>query len=204
MRRQTVLYFSNDTLWTRFGKFLDAVSGNKLNSVYQGNKLNSSARSFTNGARKYPYNTNPLSQQINRNRATSQSRGSKAQLQSKASSETSQRQSTPQPSRDGNLFVGLQTDFPCLLKNPSKGPEPEYEKVVSGYEVFHYGSPFYFKYNQGVLPELNIAYETWGELNEDKSNAIIIQSGLSASSHAKSHAKNGKPGWWEKFIGPGK
>lgn len=55
----------------------------------------------------------------------------------------------------------------------------------------------------GVLPELDIAYETWGELNEKKDNAILIQTGLSGSSHAKSHGKNVQPGWWEKFIGPG-
>jgi homoserine O-acetyltransferase len=51
---------------------------------------------------------------------------------------------------------------------------------------------------------MQLAYETWGTLNEDKSNAILIHTGLSASSHAKSHEKNTKPGWWEKFIGPGK
>ena len=34
---------------------------------------------------------------------------------------------------------------------------------------------------------LQIAYETWGKLNEDKSNAILLFTGLSASSHAKSH-----------------
>lgn len=106
--------------------------------------------------------------------------------------------------RNGNMFVGLQTDFPCLLKNPSRGPEPEYHKIVSGYKTFQFDSPFYCKYNQGVLPGFTMAYETWGELNEDKSNAILLAAGLSASSHAKSHADNEKPGWWEKFIGPGK
>jgi len=105
--------------------------------------------------------------------------------------------------RNGNMFVGLQTDFPCLLKNPSRGPEPEYHKIVSGYKTFQFDSPFYCKYNQGVLPGFTMAYETWGELNEDKSNAILLAAGLSASSHAKSHADNEKPGWWEKFIGPG-
>lgn len=107
------------------------------------------------------------------------------------------------PAQTGSLFNGLQTDFPCLLKNPSAGPEPQYDKIVSGYDTFHYTRPFYMKYSMGVLPELKIAYETWGELNEDRSNAIIIHAGLSASSHAKSHQRNTKPGWWEKFIGPG-
>jgi homoserine O-acetyltransferase len=55
----------------------------------------------------------------------------------------------------------------------------------------------------GVLPQFNIAYETWGNLNETASNAILLHTGLSASSHAHSTESNPKPGWWEKFIGPG-
>ncbi|KAJ4310025.1 Serine O-succinyltransferase [Fusarium piperis] len=55
----------------------------------------------------------------------------------------------------------------------------------------------------GILPEFNIAYETWGELNADRSNVILLHTGLSASSHAHSTEANPKPGWWEKFIGPG-
>ena len=38
-----------------------------------------------------------------------------------------------------------------------------------------------------MLPELHLAYETWGTLNRDKSNAILLHTGLSASSHACSH-----------------
>ena len=55
----------------------------------------------------------------------------------------------------------------------------------------------------GLLPEFDIAYETWGSLNSSKSNAIIIHTGLSASSHAHSTPENPKRGWWEKFIGSG-
>ena len=54
-----------------------------------------------------------------------------------------------------------------------------------------------------MLPEFNVAYETWGKLNAGKSNAILLHTGLSASSHAHSTEANPKPGWWEKFIGPG-
>lgn len=53
----------------------------------------------------------------------------------------------------------------------------------------------------GVLPEINIAYETWGNLNDSKSNAILLFTGLSANSHAKSTQANPSPGWWEEFIG---
>lgn len=70
----------------------------------------------------------------------------------------------------------------------SEGPEPAYQKVVSGYNTFRYqGEPFKLKYNNQSLDEFHLAYETWGKLNSKKSNALLIFTGLSASSHAKSH-----------------
>ncbi|KAF4553407.1 Serine O-succinyltransferase-like protein [Elsinoe fawcettii] len=80
------------------------------------------------------------------------------------------------------------------------GPEPSY---TSGHtEVFTSEQPLLLDWG-GVLPSFNVAYETWGTLDADKSNAILLHTGLSASSHAHSTEKNPKPGWWEKFIGPG-
>jgi homoserine acetyltransferase len=73
---------------------------------------------------------------------------------------------------------------------------------VTGYQVFHHQEPFSFQYNEGVLPEIQVAYETYGQLNAERSNAILIFTGLSASSHARSHDKNPQPGWWEQFVGP--
>ncbi|XP_045191753.1 uncharacterized protein LOC123548512 isoform X1 [Mercenaria mercenaria] len=101
-------------------------------------------------------------------------------------------------------FRGLETDFPCLTRNKNTGPEPQYDKIMSGYKTFTTDKPFKLRLNNAILPELTIAYETWGELNADKSNAVIIHAGLSASSHAKSHEDNPNPGWWEKFVGPGR
>jgi homoserine O-acetyltransferase len=69
--------------------------------------------------------------------------------------------------------------------------------------VFHSHKPFLTDWG-GVLPEYQIAFESWGTLNADRSNAILLHTGLSASSHAHSTADNPKPGWWERFIGPGK
>ena len=82
------------------------------------------------------------------------------------------------------------------------GPEPEYERVVSGYETYHEPTPFRCEWG-GVLPELTLAWESWGELSADKDNAVLLHTGLSASSHAHSQARNPHPGWWEEFIGPG-
>ena len=102
--------------------------------------------------------------------------------------------------------------FPCLdalesksatleARSLSSGPEPLYN--TSGATLYYYSrNPLLLDWG-GVLREYGVAYETWGELNDDKSNAILIHTGLSASSHAHSTEQNPKPGWWEKFIGPG-
>lgn len=55
----------------------------------------------------------------------------------------------------------------------------------------------------GLLPAFTLAYETWGELNADRSNAVLILSGLSPSAHAASSEADPTPGWWEPMIGPG-
>lgn len=83
------------------------------------------------------------------------------------------------------------------------GPEPAYSKIVSGYKLYHHSSPLELDYG-GSLPQFDIAYETWGELNEARDNVILLHTGLSASSHAHSTPENPSEGWWEKFIGPDK
>jgi homoserine O-acetyltransferase len=55
------------------------------------------------------------------------------------------------------------------------------------------------------LKALDIAYETYGALNADKSNAILICSPLTTDAHAAGwHEGDRKPGWWDDMIGPGK
>ncbi len=56
----------------------------------------------------------------------------------------------------------------------------------------------------GELKRARIAYECWGTLNKDRSNAILLFTGLSPSAHAASSPANPEPGWWEKMIGPGR
>jgi hypothetical protein len=46
-------------------------------------------------------------------------------------------------------------------------------------------NPFWL--HAGILPQLEVAYETWGKLNPARDNAILLHTGLSASSHAASH-----------------
>jgi homoserine O-acetyltransferase len=56
----------------------------------------------------------------------------------------------------------------------------------------------------GVLEDVQIAYETWGELNSARDNAILIFTGLSPSAHAASSPEDSSPGWWEDMVGPGR
>lgn len=107
-----------------------------------------------------------------------------------------------------------QMSFPCLEKleqrtknleeNLENGPEPAYAKITrESLEIYKSDEPLFLDYG-GYLPQYEIAYETWGTLNNERSNAILLHTGLSASSHAHSTEKNPKRGWWEGFIGPGK
>ena len=56
----------------------------------------------------------------------------------------------------------------------------------------------------GCLVRPTIAYETWGDLNERRDNAVLIFTGLSPSAHAASSPEDPSPGWWEEMIGPGR
>jgi len=58
----------------------------------------------------------------------------------------------------------------------------------------------------GVLPGTTIAFETWGELNKDKSNAIYVAHALTGDSHVWGPAEPGHHtgGWWNAMVGPGK
>lgn len=69
----------------------------------------------------------------------------------------------------------------------------------------HFDSSLTLECNR-TLPEFDLIYETYGELNADKSNAVLICHALSGSHHAAGwHSlEDKKPGWWDNMIGPGK
>ncbi|QZD96547.1 homoserine O-acetyltransferase MetX [Qipengyuania gelatinilytica] len=57
----------------------------------------------------------------------------------------------------------------------------------------------------GELVDATLAYETYGELNEDRSNAILLCHALTGDQYvASEHPVTGKPGWWERMVGAGK
>ncbi|WWC73708.1 homoserine O-acetyltransferase [Kwoniella pini CBS 10737] len=75
---------------------------------------------------------------------------------------------------------------------------------------FHSTNQLPLLYSPQPLPPFQIAYETWGKLNSARDNAILLHTGLSASSHVASGGNDvststsSKPGWWEDFVGSGK
>ncbi len=56
----------------------------------------------------------------------------------------------------------------------------------------------------GRIEGLEIGYKTYGVLNADRSNAVLICHALTGDQHVASlHPGTGKPGWWDKMVGPG-
>ncbi len=55
-----------------------------------------------------------------------------------------------------------------------------------------------------LLSPVDIAYETYGTLNADASNAVLVCHALTGDQHvASAHPRTGKPGWWTRMVGPG-
>ena len=61
-----------------------------------------------------------------------------------------------------------------------------------------------FRMRNGSLTEPVIAYETWGTLNFQRDNAILLFTGLSPSAHAASSEEDPSTGWWEQMVGDSK
>ena len=72
-------------------------------------------------------------------------------------------------------------------------------------QIIHFSEALTLECGQ-TLSEYDIAYETYGELNADASNAILICHALSGDQHAAGYNSmdDKKAGWWDSAIGPGK
>ena len=58
----------------------------------------------------------------------------------------------------------------------------------------------------GALPAVRLAYETWGSLDEQASNAVLVLHALTGDAHISGPAGPGQPtaGWWDALVGPGR
>ena len=72
-------------------------------------------------------------------------------------------------------------------------------------QIFHFDMPLKLRSGR-ILPQFDLVVETYGELNSDRSNAILICHALSGDHHAAGYnsLEDKKPGWWDACIGPGK
>ncbi len=70
--------------------------------------------------------------------------------------------------------------------------------------IHHFAEPLRLDCGRS-LPQFDIAYCTYGRLNKDKSNAILVCHGLTGDQYAAGRSPlTGKAGWWARLIGPGK
>src|SRR5664280_275775 len=56
----------------------------------------------------------------------------------------------------------------------------------------------------GELPSVAVAYETYGQLNAARDNAVLVCHAISGDSHVAKHNDEDDPGWWDVAVGPGK
>jgi len=70
------------------------------------------------------------------------------------------------------------------------------ERTTPDHEGRQFASVGALKCAGGLLPEVTIAYETWGELNAARDNAVLVCHAVSGDSHAV--------GWWDRIVGPGR
>ncbi|MDB5570810.1 MAG: homoserine O-acetyltransferase [Hyphomicrobiales bacterium] len=73
-------------------------------------------------------------------------------------------------------------------------------------EVAHFSAATPLRMDSGLLlSPFTIAYQTYGELNADRTNAVLICHALTGDQHvANIHPVTGKAGWWQTMVGPGR
>ncbi|MFN0161350.1 MAG: homoserine O-acetyltransferase [Burkholderiales bacterium] len=64
-------------------------------------------------------------------------------------------------------------------------------------------APFTFRSGR-TIPRFELAYETYGHLNAERSNAVLVCHALNASHHVAGLDEAGSAGWWDNMVGPGK
>ena len=97
----------------------------------------------------------------------------------------------------------VEADLTAALEaqaSPREADEPRASEVV----VFGPDQPLTLDAGVSLSP-FQVAYKTYGMLNAERSNAILVCHALTGDHHvASEHPVTGKPGWWTTLIGPGK
>ena len=91
-------------------------------------------------------------------------------------------------------------------RRPSDGGGALYApRPLPGHQV-NLGRSKPLKLDCGVeLADFTVAYQTWGTLNPEKTNVVVVCHALTGDQYAiGTHPVTGKPGWWEAMVGPGK
>jgi homoserine O-acetyltransferase len=96
-------------------------------------------------------------------------------------------------------------DHAALLARHSAGEEASVGQVEGRVlDVATPGDPLRLQYGE-VLERVAVAYEAYGQLNEDGTNAVLVTHALTGSAHAAGTTdRESIPGWWDPLIGPGK
>ncbi len=94
------------------------------------------------------------------------------------------------------------TEVPELLA-ASAAVENDFGQRPAGALKIYDAGPFSFE-TGGHLPQVRLAYETWGELNQAGDNAVLVAHALTGDTHVASSPADPSPGWWEPLLGPGR
>jgi homoserine O-acetyltransferase len=70
-------------------------------------------------------------------------------------------------------------------------------------QSMHFSEPLALK-SGARLADYQLAFETYGRLNADRSNAVLVCHALNASHHVAGLDAAGREGWWDNLVGPGK
>ena len=103
-----------------------------------------------------------------------------------------------------NRSLLTKTHPSTLLPSPSHNPRRLGKVQTQFYTFAHPPEEMALESGERLGP-IRVAYETYGTLNEERSNAILVLHALSGDAHAAGfHEGDTKPGWWDDMIGPGK
>jgi len=93
-----------------------------------------------------------------------------------------------------------------VLDTPTSRPHEAGSVGIVQRQIVHFDFPLYLR-GGGVLENFTLAYETYGTLNPDRTNAVLICHALSGDSHVAGYYTDNpeeKPGWWDEAVGAGK